>query len=242
MQQGVAAVVPLYNRPQNIDAICREILRVKGLTRLVISKNNPTLDISRYLTISDPRLAVIHQTEKKGAGIRTLISTQLPEFFQFSVDDDLFLTTPQIELLLQHLRSDPSRPHGFFGQTFSYHDGVLDVVCGLRKAEQTVDVLNRAYFYTKSHAESALSSMNRYLGGDHDGPFDDIFLSRGGTARPLIHVIGEWRDCPSSNEKGVALWLEDGFMERRAQVILKIITGLEHAISSADIRVHHTPW
>lgn len=241
MKDSVAAVLPVYSRPQNIEAICREILDVRGLTRLVISNNNPLLDISRYLTLSDPRIVVINQPTKKGAGIRTHIATQIPEFFQFSVDDDLFLTTAQIEILLRHLQEDPSRPHGFFGQTCSYHDGILDIVCGLRNSEQPVDVLNRAYFYTKRHAERAISAVNQYLGDGHDGPFHDVFLSRGGTERPLIHAIGKWRDCPSSNEKGVALWLEEGYAERRSQVLLKVITGSQNP-PPAEVRIHHTPW
>jgi len=241
MQDDVAAVLPLYSRPQNIQEICQEILQVQGLVRLIISKNDPSLDISRYLSLSDPRIIVVHQPAKKSAAVRTFISAQLPELLQFSVDDDLFLTTAQIELLLQHLRRDSSRLHGFFGQTFSYSDSVLDVTCGLCRAEQPVDVLNRAYFYTKSHAQRAVALMSHYLGDDQDGPFDDIFLSRAGAERPLIHAIGGWRDCPSSNEKGVALWLEEGFMARRAEVALRLITGSRNP-PPAEVRIHHTPW
>ena len=52
-------------------------------------------------------------------------------------------------------------------------------------------------------------------------PGDDIVLSFTGMGRPRIHDLGPLEFCPTSSLKGVALWKENDFFERRYRLFLR---------------------
>lgn len=64
-------IVPTYNERENIERLCRAILRQgSGLEVLVVDDNSPdgTGDLVRDLSVHDPRLHLLHRPGKLGLG------------------------------------------------------------------------------------------------------------------------------------------------------------------------------
>ena len=55
-EPGWVAVVLSYRRPLNIEPIARAILRCRGCEVLIVSNNDPAIDIRRYCRVDDPRM------------------------------------------------------------------------------------------------------------------------------------------------------------------------------------------
>jgi hypothetical protein len=137
------------------------------------------------------------------------------------LDDDLFLLPQQVESLCSHLLSAAEVPHGVYGQEWigaSFRGGI-------HQAERSVDVINRAYAFTRVHLEEFMKIVRiaGALGGIGDwegGAWDDLVLSRSGADKPRIHDVGFLQSCPTQGTKGVAFWRSDNFHAKRERIYL----------------------
>jgi hypothetical protein len=225
--ERVVAIMLSYRRPKNIDAIARSILKCDLIERLIVSNNNPEIRISRCVGVRDPRLVLEDHGSNAGASARFVIARREPGTHYFVLDDDLFLYPAQIAGLLERLFDDPSRPHGIFGQRRKPDRGFED---GIHGRETTVDVLNRAYAFTRGHLEEFFRLLDA-IGGRIDGDRlaegsidrgDDMLLSFSGARSPLCHYVGALLDCPTQWLPGVAVWRETGFREFRERLFARL--------------------
>ncbi len=224
-KQTFTAIILSYLRPQNIERICKTLLSLDDIGRVVVSNNNPEVNLEEYITLKDPRLSIITQNKKSGPFKRFEIAHELSGEYFLSIDDDLFLNKTQISSLMKQLLHDQSAPHGFWGQSYTRRFFWLrigdDVI--INKI-QKVDILNRSYFFTKSHLQEMFSLMQQAgINTEEIGPSDDILISFSGNQKPFIHDIGDYSDCPTSNVKGVAQWLDNTFHDKRVNVLKKIL-------------------
>lgn len=218
-----------YARPGNIQRIVDTVLQARCCGRLILSNNNPDIDILDFIEPDPERFEILQQTERWGAVKRFSIAREAGGEFFLCIDDDLFLTVDQIDTLFDRLRAYPAVPHGIWGAkaeigTAPTGQPVLKLERGVRRKDTEVRIINRAYAFTRLHLERFFALMGR-LGIDDPralGPADDILLSYCGEGRPRIHDLGALEDCPTSDRQGIALWREPGFAELRARLIVAL--------------------
>jgi hypothetical protein len=221
-QHKFVAIILSYLRPQNIQRICAAILELQEVSRIIVSNNNPDIDLKKFLTLKDKRIQLIEQTMKAGSIKRYEIANSISSEMFFSIDDDLFLNKDQIRYLLLKLMENPSAPHGFWGQNYAERGGQILFQDGLVNRETHIDILNRAYFFTHQHSKELMALVGR-TNTENVGPCDDLFLSFSGDVTPFSHDIGGVHECPTSNEKGIAQWQDPDFLRKRARVLKQIL-------------------
>jgi len=215
-----AVILLSYRRPENIEWIVRGYLKCDFVSRVMVSNNNPEVDLTRYLRLRDPRLELIQQPVRTRQGMRFSLAAERGEESRFflSPDDDIFLYPRQIETLFRGLVAEPSVPHGIRGEV-RREKGLLPnypfdpTVTG----DGAVDHLTGYYAFT---AEQARRCVELYgaLGWDDPNAVangEDIVLSFSGAGRPHIHDVGGFLQC-TSWETMVATWRSHGnfFRER----------------------------
>lgn len=222
--KNFTAIILSYKRPNNIQRICETILSIPQVKKLILSNNNPLVQLDSFVKINDPRFTMIAQEKDSGCITRYVIASLEKSNYFFCIDDDLFFTKKQIEHLMNQLVQDSSRPHGFWGQGIVKNNNDVSFTGSVINANKVVDILNRAYFFTKAHVIEffALLELSQINLGDV-GPCDDIFLSFSGTRKPKVHYIENFEDCPTSNALGIACWRDEGFSRKRAAVLQRIL-------------------
>ncbi|GAB5546418.1 MAG: hypothetical protein SangKO_061780 [Sandaracinaceae bacterium] len=220
----VVLVINSFARPQNMGLICWLALRAPSIRRIVISNNDPTVDLGCCLGFDDPRLEVRRRATRRGPMARYTTAREVGGRLFLSVDDDLFLGPDQLELLAHRLRAAPEAPHGFYGQLF--RDGAFHYNRGL--AEGQVDVLNRAYAFTDAHLARYFELVDA-LGitrpdAVHAFTMDDVPLAFCGATRPFTHDIGPYVDCESEHDPRIAIFRKRGEHVRRAALFRRLET------------------
>lgn len=219
----VTAVLLSYARPWNIDSMVRMLLRLPCVERVIVSNNNPGVDLSRWLCVHDDRLRVCVQPAKRPASMMAMLALDAAEkgaTHFLSVDDDLLLFPRQIMALLYALAYDPSVPHGLVGQRIGTQEHHVT-------GGGEVDVLNRAYAFTAAHVRRYAGTLERlgYVTRDQKEalPFgSDIVLSHCGDGRPRIHDAGRLLSCPTAALPGVARFKEPGFDTFRTELLARV--------------------
>lgn len=216
---GLSAVFIIlsYARPQNIQRIVQAILEAQSCGRIILSNNNPNINILPYVDPSPEKLEIIQHQERWGPVMRWCIAKECDSAYFVCIDDDLFLTSRQIDMLVARLQDEPTVPHGVWGEKITVDRNRFMIKRGIFNYSGEVDVINRAYAFTPTHVRRFFELM-KYLGvGDPRdlGRGDDILLSFSGTGRPKCHDLGQLESCPTSDLEGIALWKEAGFYEQR---------------------------
>jgi len=225
--ERATAIVLSFRRQRNIDVIARSILKCDVIGRLIVSNNNPDVEIGRWVSVRDPRLVVEDRGVNAGAVARFEIARREPAEFFFVLDDDLLLYPRQVAALVEALVEDPLAPHGLFGQRRRPAGGFED---GVQSVNGPIDVLNRAYALTRGHLDEffrLLERLGMHAGGDRLAPDsidrgDDMLLSFSGGAPPRCHDVGPLLDCPTQWLPGVAVWREGGFREYRERLYARL--------------------
>lgn len=214
----VTAILLSYRRPQNIDPIIRSLLHCPSIRRIIVSNNNPEIRLEQWLSIRDSRIEIMHQAVRCQTTFRFMIATREQSEFFLCIDDDIFLLPSQIESLWSELRKDPEVPHGIFGQV--YDAKTRSMRYAIHSVTRRVDGLNRVYAFTQKHLNefhrlaAALglreghSFWNRSL-------WDDLALSFTGSAKPMIHDLGRFLNCPTNADVSTAAMREPDFFPLR---------------------------
>lgn len=221
---SVCAIVLSYKRPQNIERIVAQLSLVEDISRIIVSNNNPDVELSQWFNPADDRIEVLSQPTKSVCAKRFELASQQPFEYFICPDDDLFLSRHQVGSLIELLKLEPDRVHGVFGEIRSFKAGRLRFGGGIHRLDCEVDILNRCYAFTKKHL-LRMGELAVSLGYPHVGEtlyIDDILLSFSGAGRPVCHELGELEECKSSDQPGVATYLEPGFDEVRMDAYLRL--------------------
>jgi len=194
-----------YRRPHNIDGLVRAMLRCDGCEAVVVSNNEPNVDLRAWISVADPRLQVIDQTTRRPPGVRMTIARALPARLYLMVDDDVLLHGEQMQAVMSHLHAAPEVPHGVNGErrddaraTYPYR---LD-----ERGDGVVDHLTNVYAFTERHVARYFELADQ-LGIDDPAAVpngEDIILSQSGSSEPRIHDVGPILRCASTNDSGIA--------------------------------------
>lgn len=213
--ESFTAILQSYRRPWNIEPMARLLLRLDCIDRVIITNNNPSVDLRQSVSLHDPRMTLITQPIERPASMMAMIAykeaqSRAQRFL--SIDDDLFLFPEQIEVLLRAFTKDPSVPHGLIGQSIDAGGRVRHHVTG----ERTVDILHRVYAFTADHIHRYVQLLDPlgYATCEEKMmlPYgSDIVLSHAGNGKPKIHAAGTFLSCPTNEKPGIAKFREQGF-------------------------------
>lgn len=212
------AICLSYRRPDNIPRVLSGILASTCIERVIVCNNNP--DVALKNLPLDTRIHVINQKVHMPAAHRFFLASELEGEYFVSIDDDLFLSGNQVDQLVSFVAKYPEVPHGGpWGQKLVTIENCSRLQ-GWLYPDDEVDVLNRAYAFSREHAKKfvALCSILGASNALESGPWDDVVISHSGAGRPKTHHLGDWQSCPSSNDASVALWMQPGFHDSRLRI------------------------
>jgi len=210
---SVCAILLSYKRPQNIERILKNLIATSSISHVVLSNNNPAIDIKRWFDVDKYPIEFIQQASASVCAKRFEIALELPYDYFMCPDDDLFLNVEQLETLLGYAQCDKSRVHGMFGQIKSFQQGQVGFFSGIQGLTCEVDILNRIYCFSREQLLKMVE-LAKLIGLNSVGDalhIDDLLLSFCGKGRPVCHDLGSFEDCPTSEEAGVATYTETGF-------------------------------
>jgi hypothetical protein len=210
---SVCAILLSYKRPQNIERILMSLSATPSISHIVLSNNNPAIDMAQWVDFKKYPVEFIQQTSAAVCAKRFEIALELPFDYFICPDDDLFLNVEQLETLLGYAQQDKSRIHGMFGQIKSFQKGQVGFFSGVQGLRCEVDILNRIYCFSREHLLKMVE-LAKLIDLDSVGNalhIDDLLLSFCGNGRPVCHDLGSFEDCPTSEEAGVATYTETGF-------------------------------
>ncbi|WP_148212515.1 hypothetical protein [Hahella chejuensis] len=222
-ENSVTAILLSYLRPENVQKIFGQLAKSKYIGKIIVSNNNPDIDLCLYIE-QHPKLSLIQQVVHYPPWIRFEFAAHDSANYFLSIDDDIFLSLEQIDLLLERLFNGPAVPHGVWGQRIVNTPKGLKLVDGVQRENRSVDVLNRVYACTKEHVLNSFRLL-KILGLNHArkiGPFEDVLLSFGSMEKPLCHDLGVLDECDSSSSMEKALHMKPGFIGLRQQLVLDI--------------------
>jgi len=213
-----------YARPQNMRRIIGAIKAAKSHGHIIVSNNKPAFDIFDYIDPPDADMAVIEQTREHGAVKRFIIAQEVEAEYFVCIDDDVFLTSNQIDALVGKLVETPSRPHGVWGEIVEVKNNRFTLQTAVHNRNCQVSTINCVYAFTKQHVRRFFRSVESlgFADAEDVGPADDVILGFTGDGSPLCHDLGRLDRCPTSNDKAIALWRQSGFREYRAEIWTRI--------------------
>ena len=217
-------IVTNYRRPWNIPKILKECMQLSELADVIIIDNSPENPISRSLDLPLDGLDYRWTGKNLGAGHRFAISALLDKKVIVCLDDDIFLSSVQIQELLRRWENDKERLHGVWGQEVSISNGRPWLKGGLHGVDREVDIINRIYVFSPSIAYRALELASKlgYESWNEIGPIDDILLSYAGAKKPICHFLGPLEECSTSNSPDIAVWRLPGFQSIRSETVKAI--------------------
>jgi hypothetical protein len=218
------AIILSYKRPQNIAPLVGMLLKAPSIRHVIISNNNPDVKMSDWLRVESPRVGVIEQPTASACPIRYQIALGRDSQLFVAIDDDVFLRPSQIETLCAAMRAHPSSPCGIVGSV--YDEGRRMMEYGIRRPGD-VDIINQVYAFTPSHVRRFFDLTGALgFGPTHQAwgssTWDDLVISHSGLSKPRICDVGEFTECPTSAEPGIAAWQEDGFFPFRLSLFQRL--------------------
>jgi hypothetical protein len=198
------------------------------LTQITVFNANPEIDLTNYISKESLTNTNLINADKRKYMLHRYKLAYESNYNNFLlVDDDLFYTTGQINKLIEYYLAEPQFIHGGgFGQKIIYENGDLPKLerC-YPYCDGFVDVIGRIYCFGRRHLKELkllLDQLN--LDFDFCQPGCDILLSFSGRPerRPKCHNLGRYKNCPTSDTSGIAVYKTDGFHKGRNELIKQI--------------------
>jgi hypothetical protein len=218
----LTVVLLSYGRAANLNAIAAACLACPFVQRVILSNNNPALQMRDFIRQRDPRLQITDQPARCYPSKRYELARDSGAQWLLCIDDDTFLNPRQIRSLFEALLADPQRPHGIAGENFGA--GPVHYVFGRPGEAEEVDCLVWAYAFTHGQALRYFALLET-LGIDNDTlkANEDVVLSLSGEKRPLVHHFGTLHLCGSRDSEEVATSKQAGFREQREELLRRAI-------------------
>lgn len=237
---GVTVIILSYKRMANIPRIVRSSLLCGFVDRVVVSNNNPEVDLRPYLTIRDPRLELRQQPEHRGPSYRYDLARECAADYYICIDDDVFPFPWQLRRLFRSLVADPSAPRGTGGQVYDRRKaGLVELrpkAFSLRDQTRTVDVIWQIHAFTRRHLDAyfeIVENMGMENSSIHSS--EDIIISFAGSGLPVLEDVGHVFKCPSGTEPGIATHNRKGFFDYRRDLYLRVSGNLPESTETRSV-------
>ena len=223
----LTVILTSFKREANIPFILESVLSLPYVTEVILTNNNPGRKIDLRRFANDPRLLVYNQKQPTACGYRYDLALRSGGERFIVIDDDIFLSPQQIDLLYSQFLENPSKLHGVQGQ--NWNGGTESSLPFPVVGESEVDVLNRIYVLDRSSLETMYRVLAKFGIKDsskiHNA--EDIFVSFSGTAKPQIHAIGKWVDCPTGYKNDTAIYLNRPHFQQERNLIFNQLKLLQ---------------
>ncbi|MBU3666501.1 MAG: hypothetical protein FGM15_11590 [Chthoniobacterales bacterium] len=227
--EKLTVVLLSYGRAINLNTIVAACLTCPFVHRVILSNNNPSVDMRSFVRSKDPRLQSIQQQTRCYPSKRYELARDCGDQWLLCIDDDTFLTPFQIRALFEALLRDPAAPHGIAGENFAEAQGQVSYVFGRPGEPEEAACLVWAYAFTREHALRYFEILAE-IGMDNSAlkANEDIVLSLSGMKRPLVHNFGTLHLCGSRESEDVATSKQPGFRTQREDLFRRVsaISGL----------------
>ncbi len=200
--------------------------------KVIVSNNNPQVQIENWVKASDDRVQLIQHNFRKRCRYRWIIAAKNPRQYYIAIDDDLFVFPEQLKKLFESLINDPSVPHGMFGSVYISSDPNKEEISStysyINNRNMSVDVLHQIYAVTNDHVSNYFGLLakirrnNREVSNFLRRIGDDIVMSHSGSERPKTHAFGFVLECPSHNRTGLATFQDLEFSQRRIKIFREV--------------------
>ena len=221
--EKLTVVLLSYGRAANLNTIVDACLASPFVQRVILSNNNPALQMRDFVRQRDPRLQITDQPARCYPSKRYELARDSGEQWLLCIDDDTFLTPRQIRSLFESLLADPERPHGIAGENFGAANGTASYIFGRPGEAEEVDCLVWAYAFTREHALRYFALLEELgIGSSSLRANEDIVISDSGAGRPLVHHFGTLHLCSSRDSESVATSKQAGFREQREALLRKV--------------------
>ncbi|QVL50285.1 MAG: glycosyltransferase [Thiocapsa sp.] len=225
-------IINSYNRVKNIQHMVQAALKCDFVEKVIISNNNPQVQIENWVNVSDDRLLLIQHKFRKRCRYRWIIAAKTPRRYYIAIDDDLFVSPEQLKKLFESLIDDPSVPHGMFGSVYISNDPNNEEMSSaysyFNSKNVTVDVLHQIYAVTDEHVSNYFDLLAKIRGNNREvSKFlrrigDDIVMSHAGSERPKTHDFGFVLECASHNRAGLATFQDLEFSQKRIRIFREV--------------------
>ena len=220
------AVLLVHRRQWNADLQVRLALQSPAIGRVVVSNDNPELDVHDVVRARSPRL-VLRNDAGRNQTRRFAVAAEDGADRFFLLDDDIFVSSEAITSMCARFEQDMSTPAGIWGQRL-IGEAWEHAIQGDR---ERVDVLNRGYLCTRDQAERVFE-LTAALGWSEEKTFrsvpcDDVLLSFTGDGPPRV-IAADYIDCVSHSEADISSFRQAGFHDARVTAIheLRQLTGI----------------
>ncbi len=226
--EKAAVVILSYKRENNIDRILTGVLACGFVDQVIVSNNNPDVDVSRHISRRDPRLTIIQSQEHKGASSRYDVARTCDSEYFICIDDDVSPDPWQLRKMFACLLRNPASPVGCTGELYDHvHKQFRQIKPRSLFAGDLscpVDVILHIYVFTRRHLEryfenvSAIGKTNEAI---HSS--EDVIISFAGDEPATFLDVGEMASCPSSIDPHIATFQRSGFWEFRRELFQKLL-------------------
>jgi hypothetical protein len=212
---------------RNMRRILDNVLLCEFVGQVIVSNNNPDVDITPHIPQRDHRLKVIQHLQRKGPAYRYDVARAHDSDYYICIDDDVFPSPWQLRRMFASFLRAPSRPHGSHGAVYDERLGRFWQRQSLslfpRNRSLTVDVILHIYFFTKRQLDRYFELVEAIgLQNSEVHSSEDVIISFTGDDRPVYVDTGHIASCPTSNDPQVATWQRDGFKDFRQELFDKL--------------------
>ncbi|MFT7529860.1 MAG: hypothetical protein ACI9FD_000863 [Gammaproteobacteria bacterium] len=218
-------IILSYKRVKNIPVLVRNALLCDFVERVIVSNNNPDLDISNFLPPNSDRFELIQHKKRRWPSLRYNIAQNYTGEYFICIDDDVFPSPWQLRALFLAFLSRPNIPHGSAGQNFrneKFHTFEPNTRSG-RISSQSVDVILQIYIFSRQHLKryfellDAIGERNENIRSS-----EDVLLSFAGDGPPFLQSVGSIMQCRSAIDPLIATWRQKGFIETRKDLFQRL--------------------
>jgi hypothetical protein len=221
----LAIIIQNFRRPQNIGLVTRNARAALPDAPILVLDQADDASLRERSDIPWSEVTYQRAAVNRGAGARVAIAASLPFDLYLAIDDDTFLTPPQIAALAERLAAEPDRAHGIWGQRVELDAGQLKMRSDICNVDAALSVLNLAYGFSRAQACGAIALAGRlgFAAWPDRDPIDDMLLSCGSAKPPMCHDLGPLAFCPTSTTPGIATWKEADFVPRRLEIASRLV-------------------
>lgn len=217
-----------YKRPGNIKGIVDVLLGLSRVSKVVISNNNPEINLVEWLSesiLGSDKVDLLQQVSAKDCAYRFELAKEYSADYDNFIcpDDDIFLSVRQYELLMDAYLKDRSRVYGVRGQLLMHAESGPFLHSGLSEVNSFLDVLNCLYVFSNQHVNRYFQLVKQ-LGWADDGLrfVDDVLISLASSLPPRCLNVGELSFCDTQDHEDIATWQSSGFASRRIEAFFQI--------------------
>lgn len=218
----LSVILLSWKRPDNIPAILNNLFAIKRINEIILWNNNPEL----RLTYKHPKLTIFNSPKNYGTLTRYPISLMAKNDTVMFLDDDLYLSEPQIEKLFSEYIKDTSRIYGPYGRK------LINYKYNMRNRWGQVDIIiGRCMLFDKALLSNFFKYLSPWKKLLHE---DDILFSLSQGKKHYAINLGHIKQLPAND----ALYKKPAHLIKRQKMVnycLNVVPELKKSLTTSKL-------